>query len=419
MPRVALHTLGCKVNQYETEKIAEGLRAQGCEVVRFSDLADIYIINTCTVTQVADSKSRQMVRSAVRRNPEAKVVVTGCFAETSPDQASSLEGVALVVGNKDKHLLPEKVLSLITHMENSALRTPHSALRGRTRALLKIQDGCNQFCSYCAVPFARSSMECKPFKELIEEASDLAERGYKEIVLTGIRLGLYEDGEADLTHVLRELMQINGIERIRLSSIELTDIRPGLIDLMAASEKVCRHLHIPLQSGDDRVLARMNRPYTSRDFADFVCRARKLLPEIAITTDIMVGFPGETEDEFETSYNFAEEICFSRMHVFRYSPRPVTLAASMPNPVHDAEKDRRSARLIELGARCSEDFAHRLIGKDVSVLVEARRNTSKGLSGLTDNYIRVAFDGARDLVGKIVEVEVESAVGETALGKLL
>ncbi|HUV04579.1 MAG TPA: MiaB/RimO family radical SAM methylthiotransferase, partial [Armatimonadota bacterium] len=280
------------------------------------------------------------------------------------------------------------------------------------------QDGCDQFCSYCVVPFARPDMYSRPYGQVLEEARELASRGFKEIVLTGIRLGRYEDKHAELVGLLEDLAGVPGIERIRLSSIELTDVHEGLLGLMARSRKICRHLHVPLESGDDGVLARMNRPYTTAEFSSFVREARAKVPGIAITTDIMVGFPGETDDEFETSYAFAEEMQFARMHVFKYSVRPQTAAAMLPDDVSHAQKERRSARLIELSRRCCQEFASAFLGAAVSVLVEGKRANGNVRSGLTDNYLKVAFEGGCDLVGKIVNVRIEWASQGVAFGVL-
>ena len=412
MPRVALHTLGCKVNQYETQKIAEDFRSRGFELVDFSDEADVYVINTCTVTRTADGKSRRAARAAVGRNPGAKVIVTGCCVETSEGALRGIEGVSLVVGNREKEHLADQVAGRLSvpPLRQSAIRNPKSEMRVRTRALLKIQDGCDQFCAYCAVPLARPAMHSRPFDEALCEARDLARRGHKEIVLTGIRLGRYDFG---LTELIRAISELQGVERIRLSSIELTDIPPDLLDVMASDGKVCRHLHVPLQSGDDGVLARMRRPYTAAEFEAFVTRIRNLVPEIGLTTDIMVGFPGETEAQFARTCELAERVRFSRIHVFPYSPRPGTAAFEMGDDVSPAEKARRKARVLDLGSRRMDEFAQRMIGTTVEVLAES------GGSGLTDNYVRVAFRGDSRHVGEIVRVRVESVSRGVAHGRLV
>ena len=426
--RVALYTLGCKVNQYETQKLAEDFQSKGFDMVDFSDQAEVYVINTCTVTQTADSKSRQAVRTAIHRNPRAAVVVTGCYAETSPEKIRSIEGVDLVIGNEGKENLAELVLES-TAVGRGKIQNSKSAIRpstgsgqairnGRTRALLKVQDGCDQFCSYCTVPFARPVMSCRPCEEVLSEAKQLAERGFKEIVLTGIRLGVYDDGEIYLTSLIGKLVDIQGIERIRLSSIELTDIPEDLIALMAENRKLCRHIHVPLQSGDDEVLARMNRPYTAAEYISFVENVRSLIPEVAVTTDVMVGFPGETSGQFENTCNLMEYIRFARTHVFRYSPRPRTAAAEMPEDVSAAEKERRSTLLMDMAERCSHDFASSLVGKTLPIIVEGKQVRTGVWSGLTDNYVRVEFEGASH-VGEIIDVRIESVTQGTACGRLV
>ena len=420
MPRVALHTLGCKVNQYESEKIAEDFRSRGFELVRFSDEADIYVVNTCTVTRTADSKSRQAARAAINRNPDAAVILTGCYAETSPDKVGSIEGVALVVGNQGKNRLVDEVvakLGVVPSIRNPRRQSERpdlsgkSAIRNRTRALLKVQDGCDQFCAYCAVPFARPIMTSKPMEEVLSEARDLADRGFKEIVLTGIRLGRYAYG---LTELVKALADIQGIERIRLSSIELSDIPAGLVELIAENTKVCRHLHMPLQSGDDGVLRRMKRPYTTTEFAAFVADVRSKAPGIGITTDIMVGFPGETAEEFESTCRFAEKVRFSRTHVFPYSARPRTEAATLKDDVSPGERNRRKALMMKLAGECSQEFAEGLVGRTVQVLVEGKQRGANFSSGFTDNYVRAVFKGGRP--GEIVDVRIESADGGIAYG---
>ena len=412
MPRVALHTLGCKVNQYESEKIAEDFRSRGFDVVRFSDEADIYVVNTCTVTQTADNKSRQAARAAINRNPDAAVILTGCYAETSPDLLGRIDGVALVVGNKGKESLVDEVIArLPLRMGDRARGRKGETPRTRTRSLIKIQDGCDQFCAYCAVPFARPIMTSKPMEEVLSEARDLTDRGFKEIVLTGIRLGRYACG---LTELVKALADIHGIERIRLSSIELSDIPAGLVESIAENTKVCRHLHIPLQSGDDGVLRRMKRPYTTTQFAAFVANVRSKAPGIGITTDIMVGFPGETAEEFENTCRFAEKVRFSRTHVFPYSARPRTEAATLKDDVSPTEKNRRKARIVKLAAECSQEFAEGLVGRTVQVLVEGKQRRANLSSGLTDNYVRVVFEGGRP--GEMADVRVESADGGIAYG---
>ena len=412
MPKVAVHTLGCKVNQYESQKIAEDFRSRGFELVKFSDEADIYVVNTCTVTQTADSKSRQAARSAISRNPKAAVVLTGCYAETSPDEVSGIEGATLVIGNAGKSRLVDEVVAKLGLRPST--RNSKSAIRNRTRALIKIQDGCDQYCSYCAVPLARPTMTSRPMTEVLAEAEGLAERGFKEVVLTGIRLGAYEDG---LVELIEGLAGIQGIERIRLSSIELTDIPVGLVQLIAENRKVCRHLHVPLQSGDGGVLRRMRRPYSTERFAAFVEEARSMVSGIGVTTDVMVGFPGETDEEFENTYRFAEKIRFSRTHVFPYSARPGTKTAVLADDVSPGKKKQRKSRMMKLAAECAQDFAEQLIGQTVQVLAEGKQRGASFSSGFADNYVRVVFKGG--CCGEIVDVRIESASDGMAYGTMV
>ncbi len=419
MASVAFHTLGCKVNQYETRRIADGFAEAGFQEVAFSEPADVCVINSCTVTLTADAKSRQAARSALSRNPEAFVVLTGCYAEVSPGEARRVAGVSMVVGNSAKAGLAALVIERLPRELRASLVAGQAVPRprGRTRATVKIQDGCDQFCSYCAVPLARPVMSCQPFDEVMSEVASLAAGGYREVVLTGIRLGRYRDeGGADLTDVVRAVSETPGVERVRLSSIELTDLPEGLVSLMAANRRVCRHLHVPLQSGDAGVLSRMNRPYSPAQYAEFVERARTLIPGLAVTTDLMVGFPGETVEEFESSRRFVERMGFSRAHVFRYSSRPGTAAAGLPDDVAPAEKSRRSGVLARLAACRAEEFARGMIGARVGVLAEGRRSDGDLLSGYTDNYTRVEFEAGDELIGEIVEVEIVGVSGCVASG---
>lgn len=411
LAKVAFHTLGCKVNQYETRTMLEAFLRAGFDVVDFADRADVYIINSCTVTSTADAKSRHAARNAWHRSPEALVVLAGCFAETSPDAAQALEGVSLALGNRDKSDILARVLDRLSPELAATLDPGRGELMrpGRTRATIKIQDGCDQFCSYCIVPFARPVLHSRPSDEVRSEIVDLVSRGFKEIVLAGIRLGRYADDDGtNLTGIVRMAAETPGIERVRLSSIELTDIPKGLIEYMAEDRRVCRHLPLPLQSGDAEVLKRMNRPYTPEEFAAFVENVRACIPGIGVTTDIMVGFPGETDEEFESSRSFVEGIRFSRAHVFRYSARPGTAASKLADDVSAAEKDRRSKTLIRLAERHAAEFACGIIGTVSPVLVEGKHLDGGLFGGLTDNYVRVEFEAEEHLIGEIVGVRIDA-----------
>ena len=400
MLTIAYHTLGCKVNQYETEKIRESLETAGFETVPFDSPADAYVINTCTVTAVADSKSRAAIRRAHRHNPEACVIVTGCCAQLEPDRIASIEGVDLLIPNDEKDTIPQRITARFeaAHRTNVSSGSPLLALRSpskirprtRTRAVVKVQDGCDHFCSYCVVPYARPRKCSRPVGEVLAELKSLAGFGYKEIVLTGIRLGSYEDGAARLPELVRRASEIDGIHRIRLSSIEPWDVDDSLLDAMELP-KVCRHLHLPLQSGDDQTLRLMNRPYDSAQYIGLIERVRSRINGVGITTDVMVGFPGESEHAFENTCALVDKVGFSRIHVFRYSPRRQTSAASMPDQVDARTKKLRADRMIEMGKGAMRRFAGSLISETAQVLVESRAGSSKVLTGLADNYVQVNF----------------------------
>ncbi|MEN6370767.1 MAG: tRNA (N(6)-L-threonylcarbamoyladenosine(37)-C(2))-methylthiotransferase MtaB [Armatimonadota bacterium] len=411
MPTVAYYTLGCKVNQYETEKIREKLEENGFSTVSFAAPADVYIINSCTVTGMADAKSRRAIRQAVRRNPEAFIVATGCYAELEAPRIAEIEGVDLVIGNGEKDTIPERIIARFPGLigDGHIVRP-----RVRTRAVVKVQDGCSQFCAYCAVPYARSREWSRSIPDVLSELNALAGFGYKEVVLAGIRLGSYKPGLAKL---IRAAADIDGIERIRLSSIEVWEIDDELLSVLSESHKVCRHLHVPLQSGDGGVLKGMHRPYTPDEYAETVRKAREAVPELGLTTDVMVGFPGESEDAAGRSYEFVRQMGFTRLHVFRYSPRKGTEAAGMAGQVPEPEKTRRSEKMIELGSLQARQFAERLVGRTINVLVEAKR--PEVLTGLTDNYVEVRFAGSDRLRGKIVPVRIDRVDEDgTAIGEM-
>jgi threonylcarbamoyladenosine tRNA methylthiotransferase MtaB len=420
--RVAYHTLGCKVNQYETEKIREALEGAGFETVPFSSAADAYVVNTCSVTSAADGKSRAAVRRALRSNPEAFVVVAGCYAELEPDAIRAIEGVDLVVPNAEKDAIAERIVARFANglqVRGTASGTTCPgrstiAPRTRTRAVVKVQDGCDQFCSYCIVPHARNQKSSRPIDEVLREISALAQFGYKEIVLTGIRLGSY-GGECGLPELIQAASKVEGIERIRLSSIEPWEVDDALLDAMDCP-KVCRHLHIPLQSGDDGILELMNRPYTAERYRQIVSMVRERIPGIGITTDVIVGFPGETDQAFEHTRALIEQIGFSRLHVFRYSARKGTPAALMPDQVSAEVKKLRAENLIELGITAMRRFASSLVGELADVLVEREAAKPNHLTGFTDNYVETRFPGDPALRGQIVAVRIVGVDQDGAIG---
>lgn len=385
--KVSYYTLGCKVNQYETEKIRSLFEEKGFETSPFSEGGDIFVINTCTVTGNADGKSRAVIRKAKKINPFSFVVVTGCYSQTHREEAESIEEADLIVDIKDKMKIPDMIVSRFGSYEKQEL---NSKLRTRTRAVVKVQDGCSQFCSYCLIPFARSHKSAVPASEVVKEVKELCENSYKEIVLTGIRLGSYRDGDRSLSFLCRELLEKTEIERIRLSSVEMWEIDRELIDLME-NPRMCRHLHIPLQNGSDKILKLMNRPYTKEMYYSLVSEIREKIPDLGLTTDIIAGFPNETEEDFEETCDFAEKIGFSRIHVFGYSRRPGTKADLMTGHTDPEIKKERVARLTETGHRLAQKFAEKYVNREVNVLFEIKKKDGF-VYGYTDNYIEAKTD---------------------------
>lgn len=429
MPSVAFYTLGCKVNFYDTEAIWQLFKNEGYEQVDFESTADVYLINTCTVTNTGDKKSRQIIRRAVRRNPDAVIAVTGCYAQTSPAEIMAIPGVDLVIGTQDR----EKIMSFVGQIQGD--RQPVNAVRNimktrefeeldvpdfseRTRAFLKIQEGCNNFCTFCIIPWSRGLSRSRDSHSVIEQAKQLVASGYKEIVLTGIHTGGYGDDMENyrLTDLLWDLDKIDGLERIRISSIEASQIDDAMIDVLNRSDKMCRHLHIPLQAGDDSVLKRMRRKYTTEEFAAKIKRIREVMPGVAITTDVIVGFPGETEEMFERGFRFMEEVGFSEMHVFPYSKRTGTPAARMDEQIDEEVKNERVHKLIDLSEKMQLSYADRHVGAVLDIIPERDYKGAPGtglIMGYSDNYIQVVFEGSLDLVGKLCRVKItESGVNE-------
>lgn len=430
--RVAFHTLGCKVNQYETEAMAELFRRHGYQVVDFGEKADVYVINTCTVTHLGDRKSRQMVRRASRQNPAAVVAVAGCYAQTAPGEVLAIPGVDVVIGTADR----ARIVDLVEGVDKAAgpvaavgdireARTfeemPFMAAPGRTRAYLKIQEGCNNFCSYCIIPYARGPVRSRQPEHVLQEARRLVEQGFRELILTGIHTGSYGQdlGEGkDLTALVEDLVQIPGLQRLRLSSIEPNEVTRGLVEIMAHSGVFCHHLHIPLQSGDDFILQRMNRHYNTKEYARLVAYVRQQVPDVAITTDVIVGFPGEEGENFRHTVAFIRDVGFSNLHVFKFSPRKGTPAATFSGQVDARNKEKRSQELLQLADELARAYAGRFLGRQVEVLVEGR--TDDGLlEGLTGNYLRAAFSGPEDLIGNMVLIEVDALDGASLRGRIL
>ena len=396
--KVAFDTLGCKLNQAETELLARKLAAAGYTVVPSVEEADVYILNTCTVTHIADRKARHLLRQAHRLNPRARVVAVGCYADLAPDELGKIEGVGLVLGNEDKFNLPERLEGLGLAGSSSGFEADGT----RTRAFLKVQDGCRSFCAYCIVPFVRHKETSVPAQEVVAEVRKRMAEEYKEVVLTGTEIGSYCSDGVDLRGLLKGILAETDIARLRLSSLQPQEIAPDFIELWR-NVRLCPHFHLSLQSGSDGVLARMKRKYTTGDYEKAVRLIRSVVPDAAITTDVIVGFPGESEEEFQESYEFCRRIGFARIHVFSYSKRRGTAAATMPDQVPDGVKKERSRQVLAL-ARSARSFHQRFVGKTMTVLWEQESN---GVwSGYTGNYIKVYTKSDADLANKLMPVKL-------------
>ncbi|MBU9713958.1 tRNA (N(6)-L-threonylcarbamoyladenosine(37)-C(2))-methylthiotransferase MtaB [Evansella tamaricis] len=425
MPLVAFHTLGCKVNHYETEAIWQLFQHAGYEKTEFEQTADVYVINTCTVTNTGDKKSRQVIRRAIRKNPEAVVCVTGCYAQTSPAEVMAIPGVDIVVGTQDRSKLLgyieqfRKVREPINGVGNimkarvyEELDVP--AFTDRTRASLKIQEGCNNFCTFCIIPWARGLLRSRKPEDVLKQAEQLVAAGYKEIVLTGIHTGGYGEDMKDysLARLLQDLEKVEGLKRIRISSIEASQITDDVIQVIDDSEKIVRHLHVPLQSGSDSVLKRMRRKYTADFYFDRVEKLKKALPGLAVTSDVIVGFPGETEDEFQETFDFIKKVGYSELHVFPYSKRTGTPAARMEDQVQDDVKNKRVHMLIELSNQLAKEYASAYEGEVLEVIPEEKDKEnpeSNYFVGYSDNYLKVKVPLDESMIGEIVKVKIEKA----------
>lgn len=433
MKRAAFYTLGCKVNQYETEAISEMFEKAGYKIVDFEDEADVYVINTCTVTNLSDRKSRQMIRRAKRNNENSIVIVIGCYAQTAPEEVSKIEGVNLVVGTKDR----SRILEYLKELETSGGRRNYvgdimktrefeelgvNVYKERTRAFIKIQEGCNQFCTYCIIPYARGPVRSRSEENILKEVSGLAHSGYKEVVLTGIHVASYgkDIKNTSLIDIIRKVHEIEGIERIRLGSIEPTTVTEEFVRAIKGMEKLCPQFHISLQSGCDSTLKRMNRKYTTKEYLKSVELLRENLKDVAVTTDVMVGFPGETDEEFNETCRFVEKVLFARMHVFKYSRRKGTPAASYPDQVAPQKKEERSRILIELASRMTLEYNKSFTGRVLPVLFEQEVKGKEGfMEGLTPNYIRVECKGDKDIEGQILNVLLREAKDDYIVGEIV
>lgn len=429
--KVAFYTLGCKVNQYETNGMIQAFLEKGYEIVDFTEKSDIYIINTCTVTSISDKKSRQMIRRTKQLNPEAIVVAVGCYAQVAKDKLEKIKDIDLILGISEKTEIikyveeeikernPKTYISDVMH-QKQFVDFGSVNYTDKNRVAIKVQDGCNQFCTYCIIPYARGRIRSRKIENVKKEVEDLAQKGIKEIVITGIHVASYgKDLEENigLIDLLEEINKIDGIERIRLSSLEPTLITEEFVKRLSKLAKICDHFHLSLQSGCNETLKRMNRHYTTEDFKEATELLRKTYPNVALTTDIIVGFPGETEEEFNITYEFLKEINFYKMHVFKYSPRHGTKAEKMPNQIDGNIKEERSKKLIELSDKNEINQNKRYINKNLDVLIE---EFEEGYyKGHTTNYIMVKIqENTNNLQNKIVTVKIIDNEGIDLIGKI-
>jgi len=416
------------LNQAETALISQTFQAKGYQVVDFEEETDLCVINTCTVTEQSDAKCRQVVRQVLRRSPGAFVAVVGCYAQMAPEALKQIEGVDLIVGTEDKlkvanyvevpRKLPAPVIIRRRRIRQEEFTLDGFGLYSTTRANLKLQDGCDFLCSFCIIPFARGRARSRNFEDLRREALRLVERGHKEIVLTGVNIGTYRHEGRTLLDVIRMLERIEGLERIRISSIEPTTIPDELIDHMAASGKLCHYFHVPLQSGDDSILQAMRRRHSVRDYRMLIEKIVSRIPDVGLGTDIMVGFPGEGEKEFQNTVRLVEALPFSYLHVFSYSERQGTRSVRIHPKVPPEAKKARSQMMHELGLKKKREFYQRHVGKIVRVLFESR-NAEGLFDGLTDNYVKVGTVTPEDLSNRLVDVTVEEVWDHLALGSLV
>ncbi|WZL79900.1 tRNA (N(6)-L-threonylcarbamoyladenosine(37)-C(2))-methylthiotransferase MtaB [Eubacteriales bacterium mix99] len=421
MKRVAFYTLGCKTNQYDSEAMKERFLERGYRVVDFREDSDVYVVNTCTVTNLGERKSRQMIHRAHRRNPDAVIAVVGCYAQQAAEEVLAIPGVRVALGTNSRNCIvdcverSQAIKAPVSCVENIREARefedmPIHAFAGKTRAALKIQEGCSQFCTYCIIPYVRGPIRSRNPESIRKEAERLSEAGFREIVLTGIHIASYgrdrqNTGGTDLLALLKDLHTIRGIERIRLGSLEPTLLTDKFVNEARDLPKICRHYHISLQSGCDATLKRMNRRYTTAEYREIVRRLRCAIPEVAVTTDIMVGFPGETEEEFAATCAFAESMEFSKIHVFPYSPREGTPAASFEHQVPPEVRECRSRKMVALSRKLEQNYMEQFIGRRGIVLFEKAYNGKEGLmEGHTDHYIKALVPGGPELEGKLLPV---------------
>lgn len=436
MRRIAFYTLGCKVNQADTASMEAIFKASGYKVVGFNEDADVYLVNTCVVTNTGQRKSRQIINRAVRHNPLALTVVTGCYPQTAPEEVRAIDGVDVIIGNQERGRIVELVEEALTskrddildNVQKMTVDTRFEELgvgteTNKTRAFLKIQEGCNQYCTYCIIPFARGPLRSRSLESIKEEIAKLVEAGYKEVVLIGIHLGCYgkelakEGIKLSLYDAVQAALSVPGVERLRLGSLESVEVETRLLELMAKEPRLCHHLHLPLQSGCDKILKSMHRPYDTARFEELLKEIRSYVPDIAVTTDIIVGFPGETEEDFEETLAFAKKCGFAKMHIFPYSKRKGTPAEKMPNQVEEQVKQERAARLAELDKDMQHEALSYWVGKDVTVQFEQPVDDTH-VEGLCGAYMRVVVKGSQELCDQIRTVHIIGVEDDFLVGEL-
>lgn len=435
MAKIAFYTLGCKVNQADTASMENLFLRSGHQLVSFDGEADVYIINTCVVTNTGQRKSRQTIHRAIRKNPNALIVVTGCYPQTAAEEVKAIAGVDMIIGNQDRAQIVQLVEERLAHRQTDTLDAVHKLtastafeemasgdITDKTRAFLKIQEGCNQFCTYCIIPYARGPLRSRSLESIRTETQRLISAGFKEIVLIGIHLGCYGKENPDgptLYDAVKTVLDVPGVLRLRLGSLESVEVEPRLLTLMQEDARFCRHLHLPLQSGCDKTLQAMHRPYTTAKFKTLLADIKTKVPDIAITTDVIAGFPGETEADFETTCKFAESCGFSKMHIFPFSARKGTPAEKFAGAVTEAVKKERADILGRIDETMHKAFLQAMVGQNAEVLFEQPAGEDY-FEGLTGNYQRVFVkSGGRNLGGEILPVKITAFDGEKLLGKII
>lgn len=435
MAKIAFYTLGCKVNQADTASMENLFLRSGYQLVSFDGEADVYIINTCVVTNTGQRKSRQTIHRAIRKNPNALIVVTGCYPQTAAEEVKAIAGVDMIIGNQDRAQIVQLVEERLAHRQTDTLDAVHKLtastafeemaagdITDKTRAFLKIQEGCNQFCTYCIIPYARGPLRSRSLESIRTETQRLIIAGFKEIVLIGIHLGCYGKENPDgptLYDAVKTVLDVSGVQRLRLGSLESVEVEPRLLTLMQEDARFCRHLHLPLQSGCDKTLQAMHRPYTTAKFKTLLADIKTKVPDIAITTDVIVGFPGETEADFETTCKFAESCGFSKMHIFPFSARKGTPAEKFAGAVTEAVKKERADILGKIDETMHKTFLQAMVGQNAEVLFEQPAGEDY-FEGLTGNYQRVFVkSGGCNLGGEILPVKITAFDGEKLLGEII